>query len=241
MNWPPWVSLAHVGLRQAVEISCLQRLAAEIRQQLGATVGDVDRATQAELGLVEQKRKGVFGDNRILVRPAHDALAQRHRVNAEFAERRLLQFAIGRVIFDILRVAPKTVALVQHRHVAVGQPRAFVEMTAGQRAEPVEMRLDMAEQRRRADGCAADRSAPDRRGRNSCRRYPAPAVPAGRRAASRRRASLAAASQNSCSFRPDLDDIDHLRKKQAIKPSMRYAKRTWRSERAAGCLAGLRA
>ena len=30
---------------------------------------------------------------------------------------------------------------------AVGQPRAFVEMAAGQRAEPVEMRLDMAKQR----------------------------------------------------------------------------------------------
>jgi hypothetical protein len=59
----------------------------------------------------------------------------------------LLQLAIGRVIFDRLRVAPKAVALVQHRGMAVGQPRAFVEMAAGQRAEPVEMRLDMAEQR----------------------------------------------------------------------------------------------
>ena len=38
-------------------------------------------------------------------------------------------------------------ALVQHRHVAVGKPRAFVEMAAGERAQQVEMRLDMAEQR----------------------------------------------------------------------------------------------
>ena len=30
---------------------------------------------------------------------------------------------------------------------AVGEPRAFVEMAAGKPAEPVEMRLDVAEQR----------------------------------------------------------------------------------------------
>jgi hypothetical protein len=36
---------------------------------------------------------------------------------------------------------------VQHRHTAVGQSRAFVEMTAGERAKPVEMRLDVAEHR----------------------------------------------------------------------------------------------
>ena|GEM_PF-14680 len=68
-------------------------------------------------------------------------------MNAEFAERGALQLAIGRMIFDPLRVAAKTVALMQHRHVAVGKPRAFVEMTAGERAQAVEMRLDVAEQR----------------------------------------------------------------------------------------------
>ena len=68
-------------------------------------------------------------------------------MNTEFAERGLLQFTIGRMILDPLRVAPETVALVQHRHMPVGQPRAFVEMTAGERAQPVEMRLDMAKQR----------------------------------------------------------------------------------------------
>ena len=66
-------------------------------------------------------------------------------MNAEFAERRALQLAIGRMILDPLDVAAKTVALVQHRHVPVGQSRAFVEMTAGKRAQAVEMRLDMAE------------------------------------------------------------------------------------------------
>ena len=59
----------------------------------------------------------------------------------------LLQFAIGRVILDRLRVAAEAVALMQHRRMPVGKPRAFVEMAAGERAEPIEMRLDMAEQR----------------------------------------------------------------------------------------------
>ena len=139
--------LAHVGLGQAVEIFRLQRLAAEIVQQFGAAVGDVDRAAHAEFGLVEQEREGVLGHDGIFVRPAHDALADRQRVNAELAERGFLQFAIGRVIFDALRVAAELVALVQHRRMAVGEPRAFVEIAAGQFAEPVEMRLDMAEQR----------------------------------------------------------------------------------------------
>ena len=137
----------HVGLRQPVEIFCLERFAAEFRQQLGAAVGDIDRATKAELGLVEQERKGVLRHHWIGLRPAHDALAQRHRVNAEFAECGALEFAIGWMIFDPLRVAPETVALMQHRHVAVGEPRALVEMASGERAEPVEMRLDMAKQR----------------------------------------------------------------------------------------------
>ena len=68
-------------------------------------------------------------------------------MNAELAERGLFQFAIGRVIFDVLRIAPELVALMQHRRVAVGEPRAFVEMAAGQFAEAIEMRLDMAKQR----------------------------------------------------------------------------------------------
>ena len=116
-------------------------------KQFGAAVGDVDRAAQPELGLVEQERKGVFCDHGIFVGPAQNALADRHRVNAELAERGGFQLAIGRVIFDPLRVAAEFVALVQHRGVTVGEPRAFVEMTAGERAEPVEMRLDMAKQR----------------------------------------------------------------------------------------------
>ncbi len=67
-------------------------------------------------------------------------------MNAELAERGFFQFAIGRVIFDVLGIAAELVALVQHRRVAVGEPRAFVEIAAGQLAEAIEMRLDMAEQ-----------------------------------------------------------------------------------------------
>jgi hypothetical protein len=62
-------------------------------------------------------------------------------------ERRLFQFTIGRMIFDCLGVAAKTVALMQHRSVAIGEPRAFVEMTAGEGAQPIEMRFDMAKHR----------------------------------------------------------------------------------------------
>ncbi len=89
----------------------------------------------------------MLGDDRVFVRPAHDALADRERVDAELAERGIFQLAVGRVVFDILGVAAELVALVQHRGMAVGQPRAFVEIAAGQPAETVEMRLDMAEQR----------------------------------------------------------------------------------------------
>jgi hypothetical protein len=70
-------------------------------------------------------------------------------VNAEFAEGGAFELAIGRVIFDPLYVAAETVALVQHRHVTVGDPRAFIEMTAGKVAEAIQMRLDMAKQRLR--------------------------------------------------------------------------------------------
>ena len=51
------------------------------------------------------------------------------------------------MIFDPLHVAAELVALVQHRRVPVGKPRAIVEMAAGEFAEAIEMRLDVTEQR----------------------------------------------------------------------------------------------
>lgn len=68
-------------------------------------------------------------------------------MDAELAERGVLQLAIGRVIFDPLHVAAELVALVQYRRVPVGKPRALVEATSGERAEAVEMRLDVTKQR----------------------------------------------------------------------------------------------
>ena len=67
-------------------------------------------------------------------------------MNAELAEGGALELAIGRMVFDPLHVAAELVALVQHRPMTVGKPRAFIEMTAGKLAQPVEMRLDMLEQ-----------------------------------------------------------------------------------------------
>jgi hypothetical protein len=64
-------------------------------------------------------------------------------MDAEFTKGRALQLAIGGVIFDPLRVTTETVALVQHRHVTVGKPGAFVEMAARKSAQAIEMRLDM--------------------------------------------------------------------------------------------------
>ena len=68
----------------------------------------------------------------------------RHRVDAELAEGDAFQLAIGGMIFDPLHVAAKAVALVQDRRVPVGQPRAVVEMVAGECAEPIQMRLRYA-------------------------------------------------------------------------------------------------
>ena len=210
--------LAHVGLGQSVEISRFQRLVAEARQQLGATVGDIDRATQAELGLVEQKREGVLGHHRISPRPAQNALANRHRMDAEFAERGALQFAIGRMILDPLGIAAEAVALMQLRHMPVGQPRAFVEMTAGERSQPIEMRLDMAEQRIGQMNPQADRSAPDPPDKNSCLRYRAPAIPAGR-SWRPHRFCLAAAFTTLVRSAPYCDPINHRQIKPATMPS----------------------
>src|SRR6476469_6649858 len=68
-------------------------------------------------------------------------------MNAEFAKGGALELAIGRMIFDGLRIAAELVALMQYGRMPVGEPRAFVEMTACERAEAIEMRLDVTEQR----------------------------------------------------------------------------------------------
>ena len=144
----------------------LQRRVAEARQQHRGAVGDVDRTAEAELGLVEQIGEGVLGGGRIGLRPAENALAVRHRVDAEFAVGDALQLAIGRVILDPLPVAAEAVAMMQHRRVPVGEPRALVEMVARERAEPIEMRLDVPEQRVRQMELQQVAAAKDRRDRS---------------------------------------------------------------------------
>ncbi|MGY4484751.1 uncharacterized protein involved in high-affinity Fe2+ transport [Bradyrhizobium sp. LM3.2] len=49
------------------------------------------------------------------------------------------------MVFDPLHVAAELVALVQHRRVPVGEPRAVVEMAAGQFTQAIEMRFDVTE------------------------------------------------------------------------------------------------
>jgi hypothetical protein len=42
-----------------------------------------------------------------------------------------------------LRITAETVALMQHRHVTIGEPGALIEMTAGEATQTIEMRLDV--------------------------------------------------------------------------------------------------
>ena len=85
----------------------------------------------------------MFGGGGIGVRPAENALAVRHGVNAEGAERGVLKFPIGRMVFDVLDVAAEFVAMHQHRGMAVADAGAFIQPAAGQLAEPVQMRVQM--------------------------------------------------------------------------------------------------
>jgi hypothetical protein len=109
-------------------------------------VSHVDRTAHAEFGLVEQEGEGVLRDDRIGLRPAENALAMRHRMNAELTERGAFELTIRRVVLDPLRVAAETIALMQHRDVTVSQPRRVVQRPAGQRPEPIKMRRDVLEE-----------------------------------------------------------------------------------------------
>ena len=51
------------------------------------------------------------------------------------------------MVVDPVLVAAEAVARMQHRRVLVGDAREFIEPAAGQRAEPVEMRLEPRENR----------------------------------------------------------------------------------------------
>ena len=72
----------------------------------------------------------------------------RHGVDAELAVGHALELAVGRVVLDPLLVAPEAVAVVEHRDVPVGQPRPAIELVAGERAQAVQVRVDVTQERR---------------------------------------------------------------------------------------------
>ena len=69
----------------------------------------------------------------------------RHRVDTELTEADPFQLTIGGVILDVLHIIAEAVARMKHRWMAIGKARAIVEMVARQRAEAIEVRLDVAE------------------------------------------------------------------------------------------------
>ena len=69
-----------------------------------------------------------------------------HGVHAQLAERERLHLAVGRVVLDPVAIAPETVARVEQRRIAVGDGRELVEASAGEDPEPLQRRLEMAEQ-----------------------------------------------------------------------------------------------
>ena len=79
---------------------------------------------------------------------AQHAAAMAHRVHAEFLERDLLHFAVGRVILDPVLVAAEAVARVQHRRMFVGGEGEIIEPVARQLAQPLEVRFHLLGERR---------------------------------------------------------------------------------------------
>jgi hypothetical protein len=105
-------------------------------------VGHADRTHQSELGLHEQILQRIFGDRGQWAIHAQGAGAMAHGVKLEIAERDFLHFAVGRMVVDPVLVAAKAIPCIQHRRVLVGGPGQFVQPTARQRAQAIEMRLE---------------------------------------------------------------------------------------------------
>ena len=138
-----------VGRQHLGQQVILQRVAAELADQVDRGVGDADRAHQAELALHEQVLEGVFGDRRQRAVHAQHAAAMGHGVELEVAERDLLHLAIGGVVFDPVLVAAEAVARMQDGRVAVGDARQFVQPAAGELAEALVVRRQPVEHVRR--------------------------------------------------------------------------------------------
>jgi len=99
------------------------------------------------LSLGKQVLHGVFDERRCGGWPAEDAATPRHGVQAELGKTDPLHFAIGRVIFDPVGVAPETIAMVQERRVLIRLQRQLIKPPAGQLAQPLDMRGEMLERR----------------------------------------------------------------------------------------------
>jgi hypothetical protein len=123
----------------------LKLLAGEFADQMDRGVGHADRAHQAEFGLHEQILQRVFGDRRQRAIHAEHASAMAHGVKLEIRERDVLHVAIGRMVVDPVLVAAETVARVQNRWMLVGEASQLVEPAAGQHAEAIEVRFQVAE------------------------------------------------------------------------------------------------
>ncbi len=121
-----------------------------VAYEVDRRVGDADRAHQAELGLHEQILEGVFGDRRQRRVHAEHAGTMYHRMELEVAERDALHLPVGGMVLDPVLVTPEAVARMQHRRMAVGEPREFVQPPAGELAEAgivrFEMRADIGRQ-----------------------------------------------------------------------------------------------
>jgi hypothetical protein len=81
--------------------------------------------------------------------PAQHAAAMRERGQPVFAEGQPLHLAIGGVVLDVLGILAAAGAAVQLGRMAVGGQRQRLQLAAGQRAQPVEMRRQMRGQVRR--------------------------------------------------------------------------------------------
>jgi hypothetical protein len=119
----------------------LQLGTCEFPDQMDRGVGHADRAHQPEFGLHEQILQRVFGDRGQWAVHAEHAGAMAHGMKLEIAECDVLHLTIGRMVFDPVLVAAKTVARMEHRRMLVGDPREFVEPAARKPAEPIDMRL----------------------------------------------------------------------------------------------------
>ncbi|MFN7642128.1 MAG: hypothetical protein ACK5PW_03410 [Burkholderiales bacterium] len=73
----------------------------------------------------------------------------RHRRQAEVAERDALELDVGRVLEHAPLVGAAPRAHRQRRRMFVGGRGQLVERTAGERAEPVQVRAQVLEQRPR--------------------------------------------------------------------------------------------